>query len=36
MPGCAVQLRPVCTQTAICVAHFLQANFELHLYNVEK
>jgi hypothetical protein len=32
----APQRRPVCTQTATYVAHFFQADFELHLYDVEK
>jgi hypothetical protein len=27
---------PVCTQTVTYVAHFFQANFELHPYDVEK
>jgi hypothetical protein len=32
----APQWRPVRTPTATYVAHFLQANFELHPYDVEK
>jgi hypothetical protein len=32
----APKRRPVCTQTATYVAHFFQANFELHPYDVEK
>jgi hypothetical protein len=32
----APQQRPVCTQTATYMAHFFQANFELHPYDVEK
>jgi hypothetical protein len=32
----APQRRPVCTKTAIYVAHFFQANFELPPYDVEK
>jgi hypothetical protein len=32
----APQWRPGYTQTATYVAHFFQANFELHLYGVEK
>jgi hypothetical protein len=32
----APQRRPVCTQTVTYVAHFFQANFELHPYDVEK
>jgi hypothetical protein len=32
----APQWQPVCIQTATHVAHFFQANFELHLYDVEK
>jgi hypothetical protein len=32
----APQWWPACTPVATYVAHFFQANFELHLYNVEK
>jgi hypothetical protein len=32
----APQQQPVCTQMATYVAHFCQANFELHPYDVEK
>jgi hypothetical protein len=32
----APQRRRACTQTATYVAHFFQADFELHPYDVEK
>jgi hypothetical protein len=32
----ALQRRPDCTQTVAYVAHFFQANVELHPYDVEK
>jgi hypothetical protein len=32
----APQRRLVCTQTSAYVVHFFQANFEVHLYDVEK
>jgi hypothetical protein len=32
----APQQQPVCTQSATYMAHFFQANFELHPYEVEK
>jgi hypothetical protein len=32
----ASQRWPACTQTATYVAHFFQADFELHPYDVEK
>jgi hypothetical protein len=32
----APQRQPACTSTAIYVAHFFQANFELQTYDVEK
>jgi hypothetical protein len=33
---CTTAAARLATQTAIYVAHFVQANFELHLHDVEK